>query len=275
MSGDRPAAPKPAHLGPAYGAQFEDRSIAEAYHTRPPYPAAMFDLLAGLLPAAAPRLLDLGCGTGEITLHMRGRVAEIDAIDPSAAMLAVARGRPGNDDPRIRWVRSTAAEALLRPPYGLVVASESFHWMDWTRVPARLAAALHPDGWLVLTGGRAFVDAPWQTDLRRLLARYSTNRAFRPYDLVDELTRRGLFAEAGRRTVPGEAFEQSVDDYVESVHTRNGFSRMRMAPADADAFDHALRALVLAHHPDGVVRGSTPATVVWGRPGPASSDFKG
>ena len=47
--------PKPSHLGPEYAAQFADRSVAEAYPHRPPYPAEVFDLLLGLLPAAAAR----------------------------------------------------------------------------------------------------------------------------------------------------------------------------------------------------------------------------
>ena len=41
--------PKPDHLGPEYGAQFADASIAAAYGCRPPYPAAVIDLLAALI----------------------------------------------------------------------------------------------------------------------------------------------------------------------------------------------------------------------------------
>ncbi len=43
--------PKPKHLGPEYAAQFADRSVVTAYRHRPPYPAEVFDVLAGLIAA--------------------------------------------------------------------------------------------------------------------------------------------------------------------------------------------------------------------------------
>lgn len=74
------------------------------------------------------------------------------------------------------------------------------------------------------------------------------------------------------RPVP---FEQTVDDYVESLHTRNGFSRERMTAECAAEFDEAVRALVLPHSTNGVVEEDTLATVVWGLPSAASGDRRG
>ena len=99
------AEPKPAHLGSAYAAQFEDETIASAYHTRPPYPPALFEMLARLQPARG-RILDLGCGTGDIALGLISHAERVDALDPSAAMLRVARSRPSASDPRLRWIES-------------------------------------------------------------------------------------------------------------------------------------------------------------------------
>jgi hypothetical protein len=90
-------------------------------------------------------------------------------------------------------------------------------------------------------------------------------RGLQPYDIVEELTRRNLFRETGDQTTAAVPFAQSIDDYIESFHTRNGFSRSRMTAAAADAFDAAVRRLVAQHPGDGVVRGQVRATVVWGR----------
>jgi hypothetical protein len=138
--------------------------------------------------------------------------------------------------------------------------------MDWAVVLPRIAAALRPGAFLAIADGRALADVPWSADLAPLIARYSTNREFRPYDLVAELTRRGLFGEVGRHRTRPAAFEQSVDDYVESFHTRNGFSRERMTPRAANEFDDALRALILPHCADGRIRGETRISLVWGSP---------
>ena len=258
--------PKPAHLAPFYGALFEAESVARAYHTRPPYPPELFDTLLELQPEAPRAVLDLGCGTGDVALGLAGHVDRVDAVDASEAMLRVARARPGARHPSLRWVCAAAEAFEHRGPYSLVVASESLHWMDWQVVLPKIGSALRPGAFLALASGRSLDDLPFRAELAPLIALHSTNREFRPYDFVAELTGRGLFCEVGRRTMRPVAFRQSVDDYVESFHTRNGFSRERMSHASAAEFDAALRELVARSFPDGSVAGETRATVIWGEP---------
>jgi len=258
--------PKPVHLHAAYAAQFEDECIAASYHTRPPYPPELFDILEGLLPPGKRRVLDLGCGTGDVALGLVGRVEALDAVECSAAMLRVAGTRPHARDTRLRWTLSSAEAFTFDGPYSLVVAAESLHWMDWSSVLPRIARSLEPAAHLALVSGRRFAQLPWATQLLPILAEYSTNRDYRPYDLVAELTHRRLFRELGQRTTEPVPFTQSLDDYVESFHTRNGFSRQRMTRVAAQAFDRAVRQLVLRHQPRGIVQGATTASVTWGLP---------
>lgn len=257
---------RPAGLDPKYGAQFEDASVARAYHTRPPYPPELFDTLEGLLPAGPRIVLDLGCGTGEVAIGLAGRADRIDAVDASEAMLRVARARPGARHPSLRWTRAAAEAFVFRGPYSLIVAAESLHWMDWEAVVPRIAATLGVGAFLAVVRGRTLQNVPWSAQLAELIPRYSTNHEYAPYDLVAELARRGLFREVGRHTTSPVPFRQSIDDYVESFHSRNGFSRERMTPAAASAFDDALRRLVSRHCGAAMVRGETSASVVWGAP---------
>jgi SAM-dependent methyltransferase len=258
--------PKPAHLGRQYGSQFEDDAVARAYHTRPAYPAELFDILERLMAPGPRNILDLGCGTGEVALGLLGRADRIDALDPSGAMLRVARSRDRSDDSRLRWVEARAEEFRPDTCYSLIVAAESFHWMEWREVLSWISEALLPGAFLCLVSGREIGPVPWSPVLGQLIAQYSTNREYLPYDLVSELRERELFLEVGRVVTTPVLCEQPVDSYVESFHTRNGFSRGRMTLAAAEAFDDALRRLVVACCPDGVVRGQTQATVVWGTP---------
>lgn len=257
---------KPTHLDRRYGSQFEDDKVARSYHTRPPYPAELFDVLERLMPPGRRNVLDLGCGTGDVALGLLDRADRIDAVDPSGAMLEVAQGRERSDDPRIRWLKARAEEFRPDTLYSLIVAAESFHWMEWQEVLSWIPQALLPGAFLCLVSGREMAPVPWAAALGELIARYSTNREYRPYDLVAELRQRDLFVQEGRvLTVPVDC-TQPVESYVESFHTRNGFSRARMTPEAAGAFDDAVRRLVAAHCPDGVVRGQTQTTIVWGKP---------
>ena len=120
-------------------------------------------------------------------------------------------------------------------------------------------------------GALAIVDqtaspTPWDDELQPIIDRYSTNREYRPYDLLAELSTRGLFHPAGERRTAPIAFSQTVAEYVESYHARNGFSRERMGPERAAAFDAAAAAVVSAHRPSGRVDLEIVGVVTWGAP---------
>lgn len=258
--------PKPPHLGAAYGAQFQDQTIADAYVHRPPYPDGTFDILMGLLPPGDGTALDLGCGTGDVARPLARRVARLDAVDPSAAMIARGKALPGGDAPNLRWIVGTAEDAPLSPPYALVTAAESMHWMDWPVLFPRLHGLLAPGAVLAILG-RDELPPPWAEALGPLITQYSTNREYRPYNLIEELTSRGLFEVAGHAQTQPRPFQQTTAGYVESFHSRNGFSRERMTPDNTAAFDDALTRLVGAYSEDGMVRLQVSAHVWWGRQG--------
>ena len=257
--------PKPKHLGPVYGAQFQDSSVAAAYPTRPPYPDELFDLLAGLIHDTPRILLDLGCGTGDIARRLAPMVTRVDAVDPSAAMLALGRSLPGGSRLNLRWIQTSAEEFDYRERYALVVAAESFHWIDWYRVVPRVRGALARDARLALVLGRGFTREPWAGEVGRLIAEYSTNRDFQPYDLLEELCKRKLFTVEQRVQTRPVPFAQSVDAYVESFHSRNGLSRERMGTSAAE-FDARLRAIIARYTRSDVLEFEVVAQFAWGMP---------
>lgn len=260
--------PKPSGLGPEYAAQFRDRSIIDAYRFRPPYPDEMFELLAGLVTGEPGAILDVGCGAGDLARRLAGEawVDCVDAVDPSSGMIARGRELPGGTHPRLTWITGTAEEAPLRPPYTLITAGSSLHWFDWDVAWPRLDSMLTPDGWLAIVG-ETDRRKPWTADLGSIITRFSTNRDYAPYNLVEELVARGLFSPAGQRQTAAVPFEQSIDDYVESFHSRNGLSQQRMGSERAAAFDAEVRALLYGWCPSARVELSIVGQVIWGRLG--------
>lgn len=257
--------PKPKHLWPEYGAQFQDPSIAAVYRKRPPYPEELFDLIGELLPQPSrARVLELGAGTGEIAIPLSARVAALDAVEVSEAMLGVARAQPGQD--RVRWHAQSAESFSYASLYDLIICAQCLAWLDWETVFPSFVGALDPEGWLVLISQSALEDLPWLGDLQTIIGRYSTNQDYVPFSLLDELASRGLFQLAGRRSTWPVAFTQTIPDYIDSIHARNGFSRDRMTAEAAAGFDKEVETLLLSHHPDGIIRGRNQAHVYWGKP---------
>lgn len=258
--------PKPKHLAPEYGAQFKDQSIVTAYRRRPPYPDETFDILTGLITSEPKRVLDVGCGTGYLARPLSQRVDAVDAVDISANMIAQGKQLPGGDAPNLCWIEGSVEEAALSPPYGLVTAGESLHWLDWEVVLPRFRELLVEDGYLAIVYKR-FSTVPWGVELGELLSQYSTNQDYEPYDLVEELTSRGLFGKQGERETMPMPFRQSVAAYVESFFARNGFSQERMGAEKADEFETAVTNLVCTYQTEETFEIQVSGHVVWGRPG--------
>ncbi len=245
-------------------ASFQDPSVILSYQYRPPFPPEVFAVLSRLITESPRRVLDLGCGTGFVARELLPFVDAIDAVDVSAGMIEMGKGLPGGDDPRLRWILGRAEEAPLDPPYALVTAGDSLHWMDWPVLLPRLREMLTPGGYLaIFECGQE--PPPWQAELLPVIQRYSTIRDYVPYKLIDELVRRGLYTVHGTHTTAPIPFTQSVVEYIASFHGRSSFSRERMAPADADAFDAAVRTLVMPYNPDNVTL-SLVTTITWGKP---------
>ncbi|HYH11745.1 MAG TPA: class I SAM-dependent methyltransferase [Thermomicrobiales bacterium] len=259
---------KPGHLGPEFAAQFSDASVAAHYHLRPPYPEEVFTILAELIVDSPRAVLDVGAGTGEIARRLIDFVDRVDAVDPSVAMIKQGRGMPGGRSAKISWITGFAEDAPLVPPYALITAGASLHWMQWETVLPRLRDALSAHGVLAIIESHER-RAPWASALQEIIPRYSTNRRFRPLNVVDEIERRGLFETLGRTMTAPVRHLQPTTDYVASFHARNGFSLDRMTPEAASAFDRAALKIVSPYANDaGRLELQIVGEVVWGRPAP-------
>jgi SAM-dependent methyltransferase len=148
----------------SYGHRFASRRVAENYQFRPPYSSEVYSVLESLIAPQCRTVLDAGCGSGKITLGLVDHVDRIDAVDPSEEMLRVARAGPKADSPKIRWIRATMEEAPLEPPYGLIVAGLSIHWMNLDHVLPRFASALADGAFLALLDYDGPVGAPWERE---------------------------------------------------------------------------------------------------------------
>ena len=258
---------RPKFLGEIYARAFLSPRVAQAYQHRPPYAAEVFNFLGRLLTTPPNRVLDLGCGTGFVARYLVPHVAQVDAVDVSEAMIARGVRLPNGDHPRLRWMVGSAETVRLHPPYNLVTAGDSLHWMDWEVVLPRLKGVLDKNAYLaILSAGTA--PTPWDDALAELVKRYSTNQDYELFDLVGTLTARGLFKPCGEHQTTPLPFEQPLEAYAASFHGRSSLSKDAMGPR-AEAFGAALRALLRAFQGDSedeTVRLELVSTITWGKP---------
>jgi trans-aconitate 2-methyltransferase len=110
----------------------------------------LHDLLHLVEPRPGGRLLDLGCGSGELTIAavQATGVAEAVGVDSSAAML---RAAASIGDPRVHFVQGDLSAPEVPGDWDVVLANASLHWVpDHDAVLADWRDRLRPGGQLAV-----------------------------------------------------------------------------------------------------------------------------
>jgi trans-aconitate methyltransferase len=113
------------------------------------------DLLGLLAPKAGERILDVGCGTGQLTAEIARSGAETIGIDSSAAMIAQAR----SNFPSLRFEVQDVRALAYEGEFDAVFSNAVLHWVQPAdAAAAAIARALKPGGRFVAEfGGRGNV----------------------------------------------------------------------------------------------------------------------
>ncbi|MGH2688498.1 MAG: class I SAM-dependent methyltransferase, partial [Actinomycetota bacterium] len=117
---------------------------------RPGYPDEFYRLLARRFSLdGRQRVLDLGCGTGQIAVPVAVLVGEVVGVDPDPGMLEEARRLAVDAGVSIdfRLGDSFRLPAMELGTFDLVTMGASFHWMD------RAATLATLDGMVTAGGG--------------------------------------------------------------------------------------------------------------------------
>ena len=235
------------------GERFRLQSVVDRYHLRPPYPDTV---LQALLERRPSRVLDLGCGPGKLSFLLAPHVAEVVAVDLSAAMLARAKQDP-RDAQNITWVEANADTYAIPGTFDLITAGASIHWFDLDRLLERLQQHLAASGRLTIVNGDAAFNPPWGADeleiMKAVQLRIHDERpawvdAVRyPTELPQKLLEHPLFVADDVRHFGPHAVEQPIDDYIETFFSRQSFALDCMSVEAADWFRAEMRGLLCQH----------------------------
>jgi SAM-dependent methyltransferase len=263
-----------AAIRKSYGAHFAAASVAANYVHRPPYSPEVYATLEGLMPVTARALLDAGCGPGKIARGLVTVCERVDAVDPSGEMIAIGRGEPGGGDPKIHWQQATIEEAVLTPPYGLITAGASFHWMDAPKVLSLFAKMLAPSGVFAAIEGDHPADPPWRAAenaifsdfIERLQGQKPNFAATSREQLERTIVDHPQFERLGVRITAPFAVRQRIADYLACQHSRATWSADFMGPEMTSEFDARLSELLEGHARGGVLEYVVQTRIEWGRP---------
>jgi ubiquinone/menaquinone biosynthesis C-methylase UbiE len=228
---------------------------------RPAYPAELYAFLLERVAVAAPwRLLDLGCGTGELTIPLSRQMAEVDAVDVSAEMIELARAKAARAGAgSIRWIVGRA-EDFTAPPaqFDIVTSGAAFHWMDRRTLAARIMTWLRPGGVFGVVGVNSTWNGTeeWQLLAIQVLRKWLGERRRAGGGVFTEPQQKDadLLRSAGFRAVSETEFPVrhawDLDSFLGYLYSTS-FASLDVLGDRAEGFEKELRAVLLDFEPSG------------------------
>jgi SAM-dependent methyltransferase len=225
-----------------------DRDAERYDRARPAYPPALFDHLAelaGIGPGC--RVLEIGCGTGQVTVPLAERGCQIVAVELGANMASVAQRNLARF-PLVEVIVAAFEQwPLPSEPFDVVVAATAFHWLDPDVRMSRTATALRSGGALAIistdhvAGGDEGFFVEVQTCYERWDPATPPGLRPRPTDQIPtgsaEFDRSGHFGPVALRRYEWE-LSYSMAAYLDLLRTYSG--HIALAP---DARDGLLRCI--------------------------------
>jgi len=164
---------------------------------RPGIPKAVIDIIVKHFDVKpTDRVLDLGCGTGQVALAMDGKCREMVCLDPDPEMLKWAKKATKDCKIKLRWINRPAEDlGRIKEKLGtfkIATSCRAFHRMDQDQVLKDLDDLIEEDG-----GVAVFSDyvlwkgvAEWQLILKKVIQKYLGE---------EKLIRKGKFKEPEER----------------------------------------------------------------------------
>jgi SAM-dependent methyltransferase len=177
--------------------------VAQLYQaTRPSYPGEIVEFLvatAGVGPGSA--VLEVGCGTGQLTRDLARYGFDLTAIDIGPAMIAAARRHAG--DSAISFQACSFEDFVSADAaFDLIVFATAFHWVDPEVKFSKPARLLRPGGWLALLATGERYDEPFGAALHGMWVARSEDKAWaarKPPADADAIIGSGLFDQPANR----------------------------------------------------------------------------
>jgi ubiquinone/menaquinone biosynthesis C-methylase UbiE len=156
----------------SYGRVFDE--VAEDYDRhRPTYPDVLVDRACeGIEPGAA--VLEIGCGTGQLTRSLLARGLRVTAVEPGRQLIVRARERlNGLGD--VQFVNARLEDVSLpRSQYSAAFSASAIHWIDPDVSWRKAADALVDGGRLALISYFGLDDPRSADDQQALRAAMTT-----------------------------------------------------------------------------------------------------
>lgn len=184
---------------------------------RPQYPSSVVEKILRSSCREAPRVLDVGAGTGILTAQLQAAGCEVLAVEPDPQMAAVARDKGLNVE-----VSTFEDWNPAEQTFDIVSFGQSFHWVNPSLALPRIAHVLKPGGIMALAWNDIRASEDLGNVLESILERFMpatkkpVEEASREHPVLRELEHTGFH---GVELLFEEPLHYSPDAWLAMVFT--------------------------------------------------------
>ena len=235
---------------------------------RRPYQSSLFKDIADYFHLDGQgKLLDIGCGTGELTVPLASYFQTAIGLDPNSEMVKEAKLRATeNGVTNVTWVIDRAENIdATYGPLRLTTSGVSFHWMDRKTVLQKIYDLTEKGGGMAIVGEGSPVRGknktePWKAKRQELIIKYlgperragnELHKAFIPdKEPFETAILASAFRESERKSYEYET-RRSIDEIVGFLWSTS-YANRTLFGESVEAFEQELRAELLTLVPDGI-----------------------
>lgn len=227
---------------------------------RRPYPESVISYLIERFELdGSGRLLDLGCGTGQVFQGLAPHFEEVVAVDSDVEMVRYAKKKSAEmlrDHVRVVCMRAEDCDAHMGS-FRMATFGASFHWMDRLRVGNLIYDRLEKHGHLVVLspGSIHSGTSKWEIAIQDLLRKWlgperrAGGGVYLEGERHEALLRKTRFGEAHiHHTSVNE--EWTIDQIIGCLYSTS-FASKAVLGNNQEAFERELRATLHGLNPEG------------------------
>lgn len=232
---------------------------------RPVYPSTLIRFLVDKFQLDGEgRLIDLGCGSGQLALRFTDWFEHIIGVDTEPEMLEEAERltteyRAGN----MQWIQARAED--IAPGWGdfrLATIAKAFHWMDRDKVLDQLHANLSSNGGIAIIDhyNPDYEPQAWQLKVNEIVRRWLGNerRAGNstytpPQEKYEDILSRSKFIRVENHRLPAYTYDWTIDSIIGNLYSTS-FASKRLLGNKVEYFENDLRQALYGISSTGVLK---------------------
>jgi len=215
------------------------------------------------------RVLDIGCGTGQVALAMEGKCGGMVCLDPDPEMLKWARKATKGSKIKLTWL-NYGAEDLGKTKgrlgtFKVATISRAFHRMNQGQALKDLEDLIEKDGGVAIFSDRVLWGGQeeWQQSVKMVIQKYlGEKRPAGPDELWENILARSIFRFIKTHDVPivRSWGVESIIGYVFST----AFAAPRLFGDQLDKFKEEIKNTLLSINLEGVFQDNAVWSIVLG-----------